>query len=400
MTNHFPIFSKQTPLGQPLIYLDSAASTQKPQVVIDAITDFYTNEYASTGRGSYWPANAASAKYEHVRHQVASFLNAKSDREIVFTSGTTDAINKVARSFVYPRLSPGDRVVITTMEHHSNYLPWQQICREKKCELVVAPLNQNGTLNTSALEAELAKGAKFLSLTAVSNVLGTQNDVTALVSLAHQYDVPVLVDAAQAVAHNTIDVQGWDCDFLVFSGHKCYGPTGVGVLYGKTDYLSEMQPADYGGGMVQKVNATDSSFRPIPHKHEAGTPNVAGVIGLGAALGFLQKQGLENVYEHEQALTVYALNQLAAMDSVTIYGSAEERGPVISFNLDGVHPHDLSTFLNEQGICIRAGHHCAQPLMQWLDVAATARVSFGMYNTKADIDQLVAGLKSAYQFFR
>ena len=399
MTDQFPIFQQPTPLGKRLVYLDSAASTQKPQSVIDAITNFYSHSYASTGRGSYWPANESTIKYEGVRNQLKRFINAQSEKEIIFTSGTTDSINKVANSFLRPQLKNGDRVIVTQMEHHSNYLPWQQVCVERGAELVVTPLTQSGTLDLDSLKTELTKGAQILAVTAVSNVLGTQNHIKSIVEMAHEYDVPVLVDAAQSVAHAPIDVQDWNCDFLAFSAHKCYGPTGVGVLYGKQKWIEQMQPANYGGGMVQQVGERSSSYRLLPYKHEAGTPNVAGGIGLGATLDFIQNVGFENIGNHEKELTTYALNRLAELDFVSVYGATANRAAVIAFNVTDVHPHDLSTFLNERGICIRAGHHCAQPLMQWLNVPATARASFGIYNTKTDVDELMNGLKAAYEFF-
>lgn len=394
----FPIFKQKTPLGQDLVYLDNAATCQKPQVVIDSITDFYTKDYGTVGRSSYWPATQTTKNYNEVRGKVQRLLNAAHDEEIVFTSGTTDAINKVANSFLRPRLNAGDEVVISEMEHHANLIPWQQICAEKGASLKVIPMLNSGELDYETFEDLMNDNVKLLAVTSVSNALGIKNDLSRIVKSAKASHVPVFIDAAQSVAHSEIDVMALDCDFLVFSGHKLYGPTGVGVLYGKRDRLQEMAPLSYGGGIVKAVTLETTSFQASPNKHEAGTPNIAGVIGLGAAIDFVNDIGYRNITQHTDDLTQYALAQLKAIQGIKVLGDVEDRAPVISFMMEGVHAHDLSTFLNEKGICIRAGHHCAQPLMQRFNLTATARISFAIYNTKTDIDGLMVALKETQAF--
>lgn len=394
----FPIFKQKTPLGQDLVYLDNAATCQKPQVVINSIIDFYTKDYGTVGRSSYWPAAETTKRLKGVRAKAQRLLNASHEEEIVFTFGTTDAINKVANSFLRPRLNPGDEVVISEMEHHANLIPWQQICAEKGASLKVIPMLDSGILDYEALEDLMNDKVKLLAVTSVSNALGIKNDLSSIVKVAQAFHVPVFIDAAQSVAHEAIDVVALGCDFLAFSGHKLYGPTGVGVLYGKRDRLREMAPLSYGGGIVKEVTLEATSFQASPNKHEAGTPNIAGVIGLGAAIDFVNEVGYTNITKHTDDLTQYALAQLKAMQGIEVIGDVEDRAPVISFIMEGVHAHDLSTFLNEKGICIRAGHHCAQPLMQRLNLTATARISFAIYNTKADIDALLIALKETQAF--
>lgn len=394
----FPIFKQKTPLGQDLVYLDNAATCQKPLAVIDRITDFYAKEYGTVGRSSYWPATETTKNYNEVRGKVQRLLNAAHEDEIVFTSGTTDAINKVANSFLRPRLNAGDVVIISEMEHHANLIPWQQICTEKGALLKVIPILDSGELDYEALESLLTNKVKLLAVTGVSNALGIKNDLLRIIKAAKGFEVPVFIDAAQSVAHSKIDVVALDCDFLVFSGHKIYGPTGVGVLFGKRERLREMAPLNYGGGIVKEVTIEAASFQQSPNKHEAGTPNIAGVIGLGAAVDFINEIGYAEISAHTKAITGYALEQLKAMEGIQVIGDVDDRAPVISFVMEGVHAHDLSTFLNEKGICIRAGHHCAQPLMHRLNLMATARISFAIYNTKADIDALIIALKETQAF--
>ncbi len=394
----FPIFKQKTPLGQDLIYLDNAATCQKPQVVIDSITDFYTKDYGTVGRSSYWPATQTTKNYNEVRGKVQRLLNAAHEEEIVFTSGTTDAINKVANSFLRPRLNAGDEVVVSEMEHHANLIPWQQICAEKGASLKVIPMLNSGELDYEAFEDLMNDNVKLLAVTSVSNALGIKNDLSRIVKSAKASHVPVFIDAAQSVAHSEIDVMALGCDFLVFSGHKLYGSTGVGVLYGKRDRLQEIAPLSYGGGIVKEVTLETTSFQASPNKHEAGTPNIAGVIGLGAAIDFVNDIGYRNITQHTDDLTQYALAQLSAMNGIQVIGDVEDRAPVISFMMEGVHAHDLSTFLNEKGICIRAGNHCAQPLMQRFNLTATARISFAIYNTKTDVDGLMVALKETQAF--
>jgi len=394
----FPIFKQKTPLGQDLVYLDNAATCQKPLAVIDRITDFYAKEYGTVGRSSYWPATETTKNYNEVRGKVQRLLNAAHEDEIVFTSGTTDAINKVANSFLRPRLNAGDVVIISEMEHHANLIPWQQICTEKGALLKVIPILDSGELDYEALESLLTNKVKLLAVTGVSNALGIKNDLLRIIKAAKGFEVPVFIDAAQSVAHSEIDVVALDCDFLVFSGHKIYGPTGVGVLFGKRERLREMAPLNYGGGIVKEVTIEAASFQQSPNKHEAGTPNIAGVIGLGAAVDFINEIGYAEISAHTKAITGYALEQLKAMEGIQVIGDVDDRAPVISFVMEGVHAHDLSTFLNEKGICIRAGHHCAQPLMHRLNLMATARISFAIYNTKADIDALIIALKETQAF--
>ncbi len=394
----FPIFKQKTPLGQDLVYLDNAATCQKPLAVIDRITDFYAKEYGTVGRSSYWPATETTKNYNEVRGKVQRLLNAAHEDEIVFTSGTTDAINKVANSFLRPRLNAGDVVIISEMEHHANLIPWQQICTEKGALLKVIPILDSGELDYEALESLLTNKVKLLAVTGVSNALGIKNDLLRIIKAAKGFEVPVFIDAAQSVAHSKIDVVALDCDFLVFSGHKIYGPTGVGVLFGKRERLREMAPLSYGGGIVKEVTIEAASFQQSPNKHEAGTPNIAGVIGLGAAVDFINEIGYAEISAHTKAITGYALEQLKAIEGIQVIGDVDDRAPVISFVMEGVHAHDLSTFLNEKGICIRAGHHCAQPLMHRLNLMATARISFAIYNTKADIDALIIALKETQAF--
>jgi len=394
----FPIFDQETPHGHDLIYLDNAATCHKPQSVINAITDFYTKGYGTVGRASYWPASDTTKQFNQVRFKVKELISAEHEEEIVFTFGTTDGINKLANSFLRPRLNAGDEVIVSEMEHHANILAWQKVCQEKGATLKVIPIQASGELDYNAYEALLNEKVKFLAITGISNALGVKNDLVRVVRAAKKHDVPVFIDAAQSLSHDEINVVELDCDFLVFSGHKLYGPTGVGAMYGKKALLEEMSPMSFGGGIVKEVGFDVTSFQGSPTKHEAGTPNIAGVLGMGAAIDFVNEIGYDQIGEHTHEITAYALEGLQAMEGVQVIGDVADRAPVISFVMDGVHPHDLSTFLNEKGICIRAGHHCAQPLMNRMKVPATARISFAIYNTKSDIDTLLKELKEIKAF--
>ena len=397
--SQFPIFRQKNPAGKDLIYLDNAATSQKPQSVIDAISRFYSNEYSTVGRGAYWPANVNTVKINQVRSKVKNFLNAQSEKEIVFTAGATDGINKIARSFLAPKLKSGDAIMISQVEHHANLIPWQELCKVHEAELLVIPVLESGHLDYGWIEQSLSEGVKLLAVSACSNVLGIKNDIKRITTMAEVTQTPVLVDAAQVLSHNRVDVQDWNCDFLVFSAHKMFGPTGVGVVYGKQSLFNEMKPFNYGGGIVKEVTFEASNYQDIPHKHEAGTPNIAGVLGLGAAIEFIKQLSQNETDTHLEELTNYALSSLKAINGLKIMGGEQDKAPVISFTVDGIHPHDISTFLNEEGICVRAGHHCAQPLLQRFEIPASVRVSFAIYNSKSDIDKLVMALLKTQAFF-
>lgn len=395
--SQFPIFNQKTPLGKELVYLDTASSAQKPQSVIDAISGFYSGYYANTGRGSYWPAHQATSLFELVREKVANFIHADTKNQIVFTSGTTDSINKLVNAYALPLLEAGDQVLVTEMEHHANLVPWQEACKAKGAIIKAIPLNDQGELDLVAMNELLIKKTAFVSVTAISNVLGTVNDIKSITASAHEAGAKVFVDAAQAIAHKTVDVESWQADFIAFSAHKLYGPTGVGILYMADNLVEEVNPLAYGGGMITHVGIESSGFRNGPQRHEAGTQNIAGVIGLGAAIDFINAIDDEELQKHLESLTVHAYQALVNIEGVNILGNQNAAG-VISFTIDGIHPHDLSTFFNERGICIRAGHHCAQPLMQKFKVSATARASFGVYNQQTDIDQMVSAIHEAKAF--
>jgi len=395
----FPIFNQKTPNGLPLIYLDNAATTQKPQFVIDAISGFYSGYNSNVGRGTYWPATKATDSFEAVRLKVKEFINAPSLKEVIFNSGTTDGINKVMQSCLLPILKAGDEVIVTEMEHHSNFLPWQRACELKGAHLRTVPLQESGDLDYKAFEEVLSSKVKFVAVTAVSNALGVVNDVAKITQLAHAVGAKVLIDAAQLLTHKKIDVQQLDCDFLAFSAHKLYGPTGVGVLYGKEELLEAMIPMSYGGGIVETVTLANTTFNGLPNKHEAGTPNIAGVIGLGAAIDFVKEHGLEQMHKHTQALCEHAIDKLKSISGIDVLGTPEERAALISITVDNAHPHDVAAFLGEKGIAIRAGHHCAQPLMDSLQVPATSRLSFAVYNTFEEVDQALAALIEVRDFF-
>jgi cysteine desulfurase/selenocysteine lyase len=390
----FPILRRSVH-GKPLVYLDNAATTQKPQPVIDALAGFYSQGYANIHRGLHYLSQQATDAYEASRRTVGRWLNAHEDREIIFVRGTTEAINLVAHSCVRTRLEPGDEVLISAMEHHSNLVPWQVVCAERQATLRVVPITDDGALDLDAFDRLLGPRTRLVAIAHVSNVLGTVNPLREIIESAHRCDVPVLVDGAQAAPHLAVDVQQLDCDFYAFSGHKLYGPTGIGVLYGKARWLEAMLPYQTGGEMISAVSFAQTTYLSIPHTFEAGTPHVAGSIGLGAALDYVRSIGIEAVAAHEAELLSCATQQLADIPQVRIIGTAPQKASVLSFVVDGVHPHDLATVLDREGIAVRAGHHCAQPVMQRFGVPATARASFALYNTDEEIDALVAGVRTA-----
>jgi len=397
--NDFPIF-REPVNGKSLTYLDNAATTQKPQAVINALTRFYTRECANIHRGVHYLSERATESYETSRSKVRRFINAASLQEIVFVRGTTEAINLVAQTYGRTHVNAGDEILITAMEHHSNIVPWQLICEERGARLRVVPITPEGEMILEQYERLLGPRTRLVAVTYVSNALGTINPVHEIVRLAHERKVPVLVDGAQAVPHMHVDVQRLDCDFFAFSGHKMYGPTGIGVLYGKERLLDAMPPYQGGGDMISSVTFEKTLYNKLPYKFEAGTPNVSGGIGLGAAVDYLESIGLENISSHEQDLMTYGTEALRTLDELRIIGTAKVKASVLSFVLEGIHPHDIGTILDKDGIAIRTGHHCAQPVMDFFKIPATARASLGLYNTREDIDALVGGLGKVKEVFR
>ncbi len=392
----FPVLTREIN-GVPLAYLDSAASAQKPAQVIDAEAEFYRQGYAAVHRGIHTLSAEATQRMEKVREQVAGFLNARLPEELVFVRGTTEGINLVANSWGDSQVQTGDNIIISAMEHHANIVPWQMLCERVGAELRVIPLNQDGTLQLDALPGLLDARSRLLAITQVSNVLGTENPVAEMIALAHQHGAKVLVDGAQAIMHHQVDVQALDCDFYVFSGHKLYGPTGIGVLYVKEEILQAMPPWEGGGAMIATVSLTEgTTYAKAPWRFEAGTPNTGGIIGLGAAIDYVSAVGLENIARYEQSLMDYALKALAEVPDLTLYGPAQRLG-VIAFNLGKHHAYDVGSFLDNYGIAVRTGHHCAMPLMAFYNVPAMCRASLVMYNTQEEVDRLVAGLKRIHQ---
>ncbi|AHJ74135.1 cysteine desulfurase SufS [Kosakonia sacchari] len=392
----FPVLQREVN-GLPLAYLDSAASAQKPNQVIDAEAEFFRHGYAAVHRGIHTLSAEATQRMENVRVQAAAFLNARLPEELVFVRGTTEGINLVANSWGNSQVRAGDNIIISAMEHHANIVPWQMLCERVGAELRVIPLNQDGTLQLDVLPTLLDERSRLLAITQVSNVLGTENPVAEIIALAHQHGAKVLVDGAQAVMHHPVDVQALDCDFYVFSGHKLYGPTGIGVLYAKEDILQDMPPWEGGGSMIATVSLTEgTTYAKAPWRFEAGTPNTGGIIGLGAAIEYVRKLGLDAIGEYEQTLMHYALNALADVPDLTLYGPAQRKG-VIAFNLGKHHAYDVGSFLDNYGVAVRTGHHCAMPLMAFYNVPAMCRASLVMYNTEEEVDRLVAGLKRIHQ---
>ena len=394
--NKFPIF-KNNPT---LVYLDSAATTQKPLSVIKAETDFYTHYNANVHRGVYGIAVKASAVYENVREKIAAFIGAVSKNEIVFTSGTTAGINLVAQSFLLPRLNEGDEVIISAMEHHANLIPWQQVCLQKKAVLRVIPFDESGVLDLSAYENFLNEKTKFVAVTHVSNTLGTINPIEKIIASAHKKNIPVLIDVAQSIASHEINVQILNADFLVFSGHKLFGPTGVGILFGKAKHLENMSPYQFGGDMIRDVSFDRTIFAPPPQRFEPGTQNIAGIIGLGAAIDFVEKIGRKNIYAHTHQLLQIATEKLQNTKGVRIIGSAPKKSAIISFIIGDIHPHDVASILAQRNICIRAGHHCTQPIMDFFDLPGTVRASFSIYNDETDIEKLMEGIEEVKKIMR
>ena len=394
----FPILN-QIVNDEPLVYLDNAATTQKPRQVLRAITDYYENDNANVHRGVHTLAERATAAYEAARERARSFIHAASTKEVLFTRGTTTGLNWVAR-YAESVLQPGDEVLISVMEHHSNIIPWQEACKETGARLIYAYL-KDGMLDLADFQSKLTEKTRFVALAHVSNVLGVVNPIKEIAELVHQTNALLVVDGAQSVPHMKIDVQDLDVDFFAFSGHKMLGPTGIGVLYGKEELLERMSPVEFGGEMIDFVYEQEATWKELPWKFEAGTPNIAGAIGLAAAIDYLDKIGMETVHQYEQELIAYVFPKLQAVEGLTIYGSEDltQRSGVISFNLAGLHPHDVATALDYEGVAVRAGHHCAQPLLSYLGVAATVRASFYLYNTKADCDKLVEALQKTKEFF-
>lgn len=394
----FPALQQQV-YGKPLVYLDSAATAQKPQSVIDAMNDFYMLNNANVHRGVHALSMRADKAYEAARDKVVDFIHAKSRKEIIFTSGTTDAINLVASSLGDLHIQSGDEIIISGMEHHANIVPWQLLCERKNAVLKIIPVLDNGTLDMPAFYQLLNDKTKLVSICHISNALGTINPIKEIIQAAHDQGAPVLIDAAQSIHHMPIDVQDLDCDFLVFSGHKMYGPTGIGVLYGKESWLKAMPPYQGGGDMISEVSFEKTTYNALPFKFEAGTPNIAGVIGLGAAIDFINHIGMDTIQHHESHLTDYLISSLKKIPGLKLYGEAANRIGVASFTLADIHAHDIATILDRNGVAVRAGHHCTMPLMKRFGVAATARASLAVYNTVEDIDALVAAIEATQQVF-
>lgn len=399
LIGQFPILNEPV-RGKRLVYLDNAATTQKPQAVLQAMSRYYERQNANVHRGVHFLSEVATQEFEQAREKLRSFLNAEHAHEVVFVRGTTEAINLVAQTFGQANVRAGDEVLITGMEHHSNIVPWQMLCERTQARLVVAGVNERGELDLSDLERKLSPRTRLLALVHVSNALGTVNPVRELVKMAHARGIPVLVDGAQAVPHQKVDVRDLDCDFYVLSGHKMYGPTGIGVLYGKTKWLESMPPWQGGGDMILNVTFEKTTYNKLPYKFEAGTPDMAGAIGLGAAVDFIEAVGLPAIAQHEAALLEYGTGLLSGFPGLRLIGTAREKAGVLSFVLDDIHPHDIGTILDQEGVAIRTGHHCAQPLMKHFNVPATARASLGLYNTRADLDALLEGLHKVRKVFQ
>ncbi|HAA6520577.1 TPA: cysteine desulfurase [Listeria monocytogenes] len=396
----FPILAQEIN-EKPLAYLDNAATSQKPKQVIEALTHYYEFDNANVHRGVHTLAARATDAYESARGKVAKFIHAREVAEIIFTRGTTSAINLVVDSYAEANIEAGDEIVISYLEHHSNLIPWQQLAKRKGAVLKYIELEEDGTISVEQAKKTIGEKTKIVALAHVSNVLGTITPIKEIAAIAHQFGAVILVDGAQAVPHMEVNVVDLDADFYAFSGHKMMAPTGIGALYGKRELLDAMEPIEFGGEMIDFVELYDSTWKELPWKFEAGTPIIGGAIALGAAIDYLAKVGLANIHAHEQALASYAIEEMSKIEGITIYGpkDASKRCGLVTFNLEGAHPHDIATILDEDGIAIRAGHHCAQPLMKWLDVSSTARASFYIYNTKEEIDALIDGLKLTKEYF-
>jgi len=397
----FPILFQEVN-DEPLVYLDNAATTQKPTQVLDVLRHYYEHDNANVHRGVHTLAERATEDYENSREKVRGFINAKETAEVLFTRGTTTGLNWLARSYGDAFIKAGDEIVISYMEHHSNIIPWQQLVERKGATLRYLPLTDEGFIDMDAAKEIINEKTAIVSLAYVSNVLGVINPIKELAEMAHANDAVMVVDGAQAAPHMTVDVQALDADFFAFSGHKMCGPTGIGVLYGKREWLEQMEPVEFGGEMIDFVNLYDSTWKELPWKFEAGTPNIAGAIALGGAIDYLNEIGMENIHHYEQELVAYVLPKLHEIGGITTYGpqDPEHHTGVIAFNLDGIHPHDVATALDMEGVAVRAGHHCAQPLMNYLNLPATARASFYFYNTKEDADRLIEAIKATKEFFK
>jgi cysteine desulfurase/selenocysteine lyase len=394
----FPILQQQMN-GHPLVYLDSAATSQKPIQVIETLRRYYERDNSNVHRGVHTLGTRATDAYEGARAKLSRFINSESTEQIIFTRGTTTAINLVASSYGKSICGPGDEIVITPMEHHSNLIPWQQLAKATGAILKYIPLQPDGTIQLSDVEATMSTLTKIVSIVYVSNVLGVINPIKEIAAIAHKYGAKIVVDGAQSTPHMKVDVQDLDCDFYALSGHKMCGPTGIGALYGKRSLLNEMEPIEFGGEMIDFVELHGSTWKDLPWKFEGGTPIIAGAIGLGAAVDFLEEIGLNEIEKHDRKITAYALNRLSEIDELKIYGPTVHRASLITFNLGDIHPHDVATVLDAEGVAIRAGHHCCQPLMRWLQVSSTARASFYLYNTEEDVDRLVSSLLKTKEYF-
>ncbi len=394
----FPIFTQEI-YGHPLTFLDTAASAQKPNCVIEAIKDCYSNEYANIHRGGYFLSQALTAKYEEARKTVQNHIGAQSEKEIIFVRGATEAINLIAQTWGRKNLKAADEIILSQMEHHSNIVPWQMLKDEKEFTLTVSPIDDRGNFLFDDYEKLLSEKTKLVAITHISNALGTITPLKEIIKAAHKVGALVVVDGCQALPHMEIDVVDLDADFYVFSGHKVYGPTGVGVLYGKQELLNEMPPYQGGGDMIRSVTFEKTTFNDLPHKFEAGTPHIVGGIGLGVAIDYLKSLGFKNIHDHERALLNYALEKITTVEGVELRGRADHMAGILSFTMKAAHPHDIGTILDQDGIAVRTGHHCAQPVMDFMDIPATARASIGLYNTKDDIDRLIDGLHKVNRIF-
>ena len=395
----FPLLQEKI-YGLPLVYLDNAATTQKPQIVLDAITSYYTHLNSNVHRGVHHLSQKATDAYENSRAIIAAYLNVRNKDEIIFTKGTTDSINLVANVFGRGVIKPGDIVLVSAMEHHSNIVPWQIMCEDRGAELQVIPMDENGELLMDQFSALLNERVKIIAVTYVSNALGTVNPVHDIIAQAHAHNIPVLLDAAQAVQHMAVDVQDLDVDFLVFSGHKIYGPTGIGVLYGKEEWLNKLPPYQGGGDMIKTVTFAKTIYNVLPYKYEAGTPDISGAIALGTAIEYVQSIGIDNIHQWEEQLMEYATQRLQEVEGLRFIGNPKKRSGAISFLVDDIHPYDLGELLDKQGIAIRTGHHCAEPVMAFCGIPGTVRASFAMYTTMEEIDKLVAGIQKAASMLR
>ena len=394
----FPILHQEIN-GFPLVYLDNAATSQKPRQVIEAVSHYYLHDNANIHRGVHKLSQRATDLYEAARAKVRQFVNANSDKEIIFTRGATEAINLVAQSFVRPMLQPDDEILISHLEHHANIVPWQILCEQTGAKLKVIPMTQSGELDLTDFDAMLTERTRILAVGQVSNALGTINPVKSMIARARAKNIPVLIDGAQAVPHMTVDVQDLDCDFYVFSGHKMFAPTGIGALYGRKDLLNAMPPYQGGGDMILSVSFEKTIYNELPAKFEAGTPNISGVIGLGAAIDYMWQIGIDNIAAQEHHLLDIATRKIEALPGVRIIGTAAEKAAVISFMIEGVHPHDVGTIFDQQGVAIRTGHHCAQPVMEFYDIPATARASFAFYNSEEEVDALINAIQKTQELF-